>query len=55
LLAKLDYKQMHLDNQEFVQELVAFVCNPNWIQKCATRLNMEFEEYQELLSDCNVI
>ena len=55
LLAKLDYMQMRLNNQEFVQDLVAFVCNPNWIQKCATRLNMEFEEYQDLLSECNVI
>ena len=55
LLAKLDYMQMHLNNQEFVQDLVAFVCNPNWIQKCANRLNMGFEEYQDLLSECNVI
>ena len=55
LLSKLDYVQIRLNNQEFVQDLVSFVCNPNWIQKCATRLNMEFEEYQDLLSECNVL
>jgi hypothetical protein len=47
--------QMRLDNQDFVQDLVAYVCHPNWIQKCATRLNMEFDEYQDLLAECNVI
>ena len=55
LLAKLDYNRMRLNNQNFVQELVAYICNPNWIQKCATRLNMEFDEYQDLLIECNVI
>jgi hypothetical protein len=55
LLAKLDYVKMRLDNQDFVQELVAFVCHPNWIQKCASRLNMDFDEYQDLLAECNVI
>ena len=55
LFAKLDYIQMRLNNPDFVQDLVAFVCNPNWIQKCANRLNMGFEEYQDLLSECNVI
>jgi hypothetical protein len=47
--------QMRLNNQEFVQDLVAFVCNPNWIHKCSTRLGLEFEEYQDLLVQCNVI
>jgi hypothetical protein len=46
---------MRLDNQSFVQNLLAFVCNPNWIQKCASRLGLEFDEYQELLCNCNVI
>ena len=55
LLAKLDYVKMRLDNQDFVQDLVAYVCHPNWIQKCATRLNMDFDEYQDLLAECNVI
>ena len=55
LLAKLDYNQMRLDNQCFVQDLVAFVCHPNWIQKCASRMGLEFDEYQDLLVQCNVI
>jgi len=55
LLAKLDYVKMCLDNQDFVQDLVAFVCHPNWIQKCATRMGLEFDEYQDLLAECNVI
>ena len=55
LLAKLDYVKMRLDNQDFVQDLVAFVCNPNWIQKCATRMGLDFDEYQDLLAECNVI
>ena len=55
LLAKLDYNQMRLDNQGFVQDLVAFVCHPNWIQKCASRMGLEFDEYQDLLVQCNVI
>jgi len=55
LLAKLDYVQMRLDNKDFVQDLVAFVCHPNWIQKCVTRMGLEFDEYQDLLAECNVI
>ena len=55
LLAKLDYVKMRLDNQDFVQDLVAYVCHPNWIQKCATRMGLEFDEYQDLLAECNVI
>jgi hypothetical protein len=42
-------------HQEFVQELVSFVCNPNWLGKCAIRLGLEFEEYLDLLTECNVI
>ena len=55
LITKLDYKLMRINNQSFCQELVAFVCHPNWLQKCATRLGLDFEEYQELLSECNVL
>jgi len=55
LLAKLNYAQMRLDNQCFVQDLVAFVCHPNWIQKCASRMGLDFDEYQDLLVQCNVI
>ena len=54
LLQKLDYKQMFVDNQLFKQELIAFVCNPLWIQKCASRLDMDFGDYQDLLMECNV-
>ena len=46
---------MRINNQSFCQDLVAFVCHPNWLQKCATRLGLDFEEYQELLSECNVL
>jgi hypothetical protein len=55
LLAKLDYKQLRLDNQEFVKDLVTFVCHPIWIQKCASKMGLDFDEYQELLCNCNVI
>ena len=40
---------MRLNNKKFVKELLMFVCHPNWIQKCATRLNIEFDEYLELM------
>ena len=32
----------------------AFVCNPLWIQKCASRLDIDFGDYQDLLMECNV-
>ena len=54
LLTKLDYQQMFINNQLFKQELIAFVCNPLWIQKCASRLDMDFGDYQDLLMECNV-
>ncbi len=49
LIAPLNYKQMQFNNQPFAQELVSFVCHPNWINKCAMRLNLDMMEYQELL------
>ena len=54
LIEKLDYQQMFVNNQMFKQELIAFVCNPTWIQKCASRLDMNFGDYQDLLMECNV-
>ena len=55
LIVKLDYELMRINNQPFFQELVAFVCHPNWLQKCATRLGLDFEDYQELLDKCGVV
>ena len=55
LIAKLDYELMRINNQPLFQELLAFICHPNWLQKCATRLGLDFEEYQELLNNCGVI
>lgn len=52
---QLDYKQMFISNQQFKQELITFICNPMWIQKCASRLNMDFSDYQDLLMNCNVL
>ena len=54
LLAPLNHEQMRIDNKEFFQELVQFVCHPNWLFKCASRLNMDLDEYQYLLMKCNV-
>jgi hypothetical protein len=54
LLAPLNYEQMRSDNREFFQELVQFVCHPNWQMKCASRFNMDLDEYQYLLMECNV-
>ena len=54
LLSKLDYQQMFVNNQMFQQELIAFICNPLWIKKCASRLNMDFGDYQDLLMEYNV-
>ena len=54
LMAPLNHEQMRIDNKEFFQELVQFVCHPNWQMKCASRLNMDLDEYQYLLMECNV-
>jgi hypothetical protein len=54
LLAPLNHEQMRIDNKEFFQELVQFVCHPNWQMKCASRLNMDLDDYQYLLMECNV-
>jgi hypothetical protein len=54
LLAPLNHIQMRIDNKEFFQELVQFVCHPTWLFKCASRLNMDFDEYQYLLMESNV-
>ena len=54
LLAPLNHTQMRSENKEFFQELVQFVCHPNWQMKCASRLNMDLDEYQYLLMECNV-
>ena len=54
LLAPLNHEQMRIQNKEFFQELVQFVCHPHWQMKCALRLNMELDEYQYLLMECNV-
>jgi len=54
LLAPLNHEQMRIDNKEFFQELVQFVCHPNWQMKCASRLNMDLDEYQYLLMECNL-
>ena len=54
LLAPLNREQMRIDNKEFFQELVQFVCHPTWLFKCASRLNMDLDEYQYLLIKCNV-
>ena len=43
---------MRINNQPLFQELLAFICHPNWLQKCATRLGLDFEDYQELLDKC---
>jgi hypothetical protein len=54
LLAPLNHEQMRIHNKEFFQELVQFVCHPTWLFKCASRLNMDLDEYQYLLMECNV-
>jgi hypothetical protein len=54
LLAPLNHEQMRIVNKEFFQELVQFVCHPTWLFKCASRLNMDVDEYQYLLMECNV-
>jgi sugar diacid utilization regulator len=54
LIAPLDHLQMKENNREFFEELVSFVCHPNWLNKCASRLNMDFLEYQTLLMECGV-
>ena len=54
LFAPLNHEQMRVDNKEFFQELVQFVCHPTWLFKCASRLNMDLDEYQYLLMECNV-
>lgn len=55
LIAKLDYEKMRSENQPLFQELIAYLCHPNWIQKCANRLNLDFDKYQDLLIESNVI
>jgi hypothetical protein len=54
LLAPLNYEHMRIENKEFFQELVQFVCHPTWQMKCASRLHMDLDEYQYLLMECNV-
>jgi hypothetical protein len=54
LFAQLDYPLMHTKNKAFAEELVSFVCHPKWLNKCASRLNINFIEYQLLLMECNV-
>jgi hypothetical protein len=54
LLAPLNHEQMRVENKEFFQELVQFVCHPTWQMKCASRLHMDLDEYQYLLMECNV-
>ncbi len=54
LIAPLNHIQMRENNKEFFQELVSFVCHPNWLNKCALRLNLDFIEYQQLLIECGV-
>jgi hypothetical protein len=54
LLAPLNHEQMRIQNKEFFQELVQFVCHPTWLCKCASRLHMDLDEYQYLLMECNV-
>ena len=54
LIAPLNHEQMRIQNKEFFQELVQFVCHPTWQIKCASRLNMDLDEYQYLLMECNV-
>jgi hypothetical protein len=50
----LNHQQMKENNREFFEELVSFVCHPNWLNKCASRLNLDFMEYQALLMECGV-
>jgi hypothetical protein len=54
LLAPLNHEQKRIQNTEFFQELVQFVRHPTWQMKFASRLEMEFEEYLNLLMECNV-
>ena len=54
LLAPLNHEQMRIQNKEFFQELVEFVCHPVWQMKCASRLELDLEDYQNLLMECNV-
>ena len=54
LLAPLNHAQMRIENKEFFQELVQFICHPTWLFKCASRLHMDLDEYQYLLMECNV-
>lgn len=37
------------------EELARFVGHPNWIAKCAKRMNMDESDYIDLLYNCNVI
>jgi hypothetical protein len=37
------------------EELARFVRHPNWIAKCAKRMNMDESDYIDLLHNCNVI
>jgi hypothetical protein len=54
LVAPLDHQQIKENNREFFEELVSFVCHPNWLNKCASRLNLDFIEYQNLPIECGV-
>jgi hypothetical protein len=54
LVAPLNHSQMKENNRDFFEELVSFVCHPNWLNKCASRLNLDFIEYQALLMKCGV-
>ena len=54
LVATLNHTKMRKKNKKFFQQLVQFVCHPNWQMKCALRLNMDLDEYQYLLMECNV-
>ncbi len=37
------------------EELARFVGHPDWIAKCAKRMNMDESDYIDLLYSCNVI
>ena len=37
------------------EELARFVRHPDWIAKCAKRMNMDESDYIDLLYSCNVI
>jgi hypothetical protein len=54
LVTPLNHQQMRENNRKFFEELVSFVCHPNWLNKCASSLNLDFIEYQNLLIECGV-